>query len=55
MNEDQASAVIRKVFNECVDEFTCMQLSPDADHYVEDDPSQATNQDASNDLSDTLD
>ena len=26
MNEDQASTMIRKIFDECVDEFTSMQL-----------------------------
>ena len=29
MNEEQASAIIRKIFNECVDEFSRMQLDHD--------------------------
>ena len=29
MNEDQASSVIRKIFSECVDEFSSMQLNSD--------------------------
>ena len=29
MNEEQASAIIRKIFNECVDEFSRMQLDYD--------------------------
>lgn len=29
MNEEQASVVIRKIFNECVDDFSRMQLKSD--------------------------
>ena len=29
MNEEQASVLIRKIFNECVDDFSRMQLKSD--------------------------
>ena len=36
MNEDQASTVIRKIFDECVDDFTSMQLSQDLTDFESD-------------------
>ena len=31
IDEEQASVIIRKIFNECVDEFASLQLSPEED------------------------